>query len=179
MKEPQLSVSNRVVMFMDIHEFSIVMNGLGKNRYGFLQQVYERLGAVIIEHQGEIIKYLGDGMLCIFAAGAEEAAVACALELRKAFDNLVTDSKISHDTELEIGIGSGEVAVGTFGHSSLRQKDVFGDEVMHTAVIGHHRGIAITENVYQQVRDRYATRPLPELRVKWQAEPLRVWEIVE
>ena len=69
MGEPKLSMSNCVVMFMDIHEFSIVMNGLGKNRYGFLQQVYERLGDVIVEHQGEIIKYLGDGLLCIFAGG--------------------------------------------------------------------------------------------------------------
>ena len=179
MKEPQISVSNRVVMFMDIHEFSIVMNGLGKNRYGFLQQVYERLGDVIVEHQGEIVKYLGDGLLCIFAGGDEETAVACALELRRAFANLVREKNISHDTELEIGIGSGEVALGTFGHRSLRQRDVVGAEVMHSAVIGHHRGIAITENVYRRVQDSYTTRQLPELPVKWQDEPLRVWEIIE
>jgi adenylate cyclase len=179
MKGSQLSVRRCVVMFMDIHEFSIVMNGLGKNRYGFLQQVYERLGDVIVEHHGEIIKYLGDGLLCIFAGGAEVAAVACALELRRAFADLVREKNISHDTELEIGIGSGEVAVGIFGHSSLQQKDVFGDEVMHSAVIGHHRGIAITENVYRRVQDSYTTRQLPELPVKWQDEPLRVWEIIE
>lgn len=166
-------------MFMDMHDFSIVMHALGKNWYGFLQQVYETLGDVIVEHQGEIIKYLGDGILCIFPAGAEKAAVACALELRKAFANLVLESKISHETELEIGIGSGEVALGTFGHSSLQQRDVVGDEVMHSTVIGHHRGIAITENVYRRVQGSYTTRQLPELRVKWQAEPLRVWEIVE
>ena len=55
---------------------------------------------------------------------------------------------LPRETELEIGIGSGEVEVGTFGHQSLRQKDVFGQEVNCTAVIGHHRGIAITETVY-------------------------------
>ena len=40
-------------------------------------------------------------------------------------------------------------------------------------------GIALTENVYDKVKFKYKTAKLPEFKVKWQDEPLRVWEITE
>jgi class 3 adenylate cyclase len=163
---------------MDIHNFSIAANVLGKSQYEFLQTVYEKLGDVIVEHGGEILKYLGDAILCIFSAGSENQAVECALELRKTFSDIVGERGLS-ETELEIGIGSGEVGVGVFGHESLKQKDVFGEEVNRAAMIGHHRGIAMTESVYDKIKARYETRRLSDRKVKWQDEPLRVWEIVE
>lgn len=163
---------------MDIHNFSIAAHTLGKDQYDFLQQVYEKLGDVIVEHGGEILKYMGDAILCIFPSGSENQAVGCALELRETFSNIVGERDLA-ETELEIGIGSGEVGIGIFGHESLRQKDVFGEEVNRAATIGHHRGIAITGNVHDQVETNYATRRLPDRKVKWQDEPLRVWEIVE
>jgi adenylate cyclase len=173
------AVKDQVVVFMDIHDFSIAANTLGKGQYDFLQQVYEKLGDVIVEHGGDILKYMGDAILCIFPSGAENQAVECALELRKTFSNIVGERYLSPEIELEIGIGSGEVGIGIFGHKSLRQKDVFGEEVNRAAIIGHHRGIAITENVHDKVKTNYATRRLPDREVKWQDAPLKVWEIVE
>ena len=170
---------NHVVLFTDIHDFSIVANILRENQYSFLQEVYEKLGDIIVAYNGEIIKYMGDAILCIFPANSENEVVKCALELRKAFGDIVHARNILHDTELEIGIGSGEVGVGLFGHKSLRQKDVFGEEVNRVAMIGHYRGIAITESVYDKVRTEYRTGRLTKFPVKWQGEPLRVWEIME
>lgn len=174
-----VAVEDRVVMFMDIHDFSIAVNTLGDNVYGFLQEVYEELGDIIVEHRGEIIKYMGDAILCVFPADSESQTIACALGLRKAFSNAAREWGVPPDTELEIGIGSGEVVTGIFGHRSLRQRDVFGEEVNRAATIGHHRGIAITESVYDRIKTDYETRKLPGFRVKWQDEPLEIWEIVE
>jgi class 3 adenylate cyclase len=61
----------------------------------------------------------------------------------------------------------------------LRQWDVFGEVVNRVAMIGHHRGVAITERVYERVRDTYAARRLPDVVLKWQEEPLKVWEVEE
>ena len=182
MKDRTIMIESRVILFMDIHNYSIVVNALRKDhkdQYGFLQKVYETLGDIIVAHKGEIIKYMGDALLCVFSADSENEAAKCSLELRKAFSNIVSRSNVPTDTELEIGMGSGEVGIGVFGHESLRQKDVFGEEVNRAAMIGHHRGIAITERVYEKIKTNYATRKLPELEVKWQDEPLKVWEIVE
>jgi class 3 adenylate cyclase len=52
--------------------------------------------------------------------------------------------------ELEVGIGAGQVAVGECGHRTLRQRDVFGEEVNRTARIGHYRSVAITGRVYSR-----------------------------
>lgn len=41
------------------------------------------------------------------------------------------------------------------------------------------QGIAIAERVYDQVGAMYETRRLPDLKVKWQDEPLEVWEMAE
>lgn len=175
-----VTVKNQVVVFMDIHNYSIVINRLGKNQHSrFLQEIYEKLGDIIVEYNGEIIKYLGDAILCVFPADSENDVIQCALNLRKAYSDIIRMRDISQDTELEIGITSGTVEVGIFGHKSLRQKDIFGDEVNRAATIGHHRGIAITENVYDKVKSNYKTAKLPEFKVKWQDEPLQVWEIME
>jgi class 3 adenylate cyclase len=141
--------------------------------------MYETLGDIVVEHKGEIVKYLGDGMLCVFPTGSENEAVACSLKLRGAFSELIKRRGLPSSTELEIGIGSGKVAIGVFGHASLRQKDVFGEEVNRAAMIGHHPGIAITERVYDRVRMKHETRRLPDFSVKWQEEPLKIWEVVE
>ena len=179
MKNPDITRENRVVLFTDVHNCSIAFNTLAERSYSFLQEMYEGLGDIIVEHKGEIVKYMGDAMLCVFPAGSENEVVACCLKLRKAFSDLMSGRGLPGDIELEIGIGSGEVVMGMFGHRSLMQKDVFGEEVNRAATIGHHRGIAVTERVRDKVKRKYGTRRLPDFRVKWQREPLKVWEIVE
>ena len=174
----RISVENRVIMFMDVHNYSVAVTALGEKLYGFLQETYERLGDIIVAHNGEILKYLGDAILCVFPADCKKDAIDCARELREAFADLVKERGLPPDTELEIGIGSGEVEVGLFGHRSLLQKDVFGQAVNQAAVIGHHRGIAITENVYERIKAEYETNRLPDFEIKWQDEPLKVWEVV-
>ena len=179
MTTPGIKIENRVILFMDVHNFSIALNALAENPCSFLQEMYEGLGDKIVEHKGEIVKYLGDAMLCVFPAGSERDAVECSLKLRKAFTDIASRRGLPPDMELEVGIGSGEVVTGVFGHRSLRQWDVFGEEVNRVATIGHHRGIAITERVYDEVKMKYETRQLSDFRLKWQDEPLKVWEVVE
>jgi hypothetical protein len=99
--------------------------------------------------------------------------------MRKAYASVVRKRKVSHATELEVGIGAGEVEIGMFGHESLVRKEVFGEVVNWVAKIGHHRGIAITEGVYDEVKANYETRRLPDFKAKWRDEPLRIWEVVE
>jgi len=43
----RVAVEDRVIMFMDIHDFSIALNTLGDSVYDFLQEVCEELAAII------------------------------------------------------------------------------------------------------------------------------------
>ena len=172
-----ITVEEHVVLFADVHDYSKISRALGVDAYGFLQEMYEKLGDIIVEHGGTIVKYLGDALLCVFPADAENKAVDCALKLRPAFAQIVSHRGLFIETELEIGIASGPVATGTFGHRSLLQWDVLGEEVIRAETIGHHRGIAITVCVHDRVKSNYPVRRLPDFNVKWQTEPLKVWEV--
>lgn len=168
-----------VILFTDIHHFSLASKILAERLYDFLQELYETLGDIVIGHQGELIKYFGDGLLCVFPIDLEHKAIEGAISMRKAFTEMVRQWELPGETELEVGISEGEVGEGIFGHQTLRQRDIFGEVVSQAAMIGHHRGIAITEQVYDKVKDMYAVRPLPDVILKWQEEPLKVWEIDE
>ncbi len=169
--------SHQVIMFLDIHDYSILMNIMGSNHARFLQGLYERLGESIVAHQGEILKYLGDGILCLFPEGMEVEAVLCGMDLRTTFQEFVRSWQISHETELEVGISAGEVIRGIFGHESFQQKDAFGDAINVAAKIGHHQGIAVTQAVHQAIQGRFETTRLPDIAVKWRDAPIKVWEV--
>jgi len=174
-----IRIEKHVILFTDLHEYSCVCKELGAgNTLAFTQEFYEVMGDIIVAHQGDIIKYLGDAILCIFPAGSEIETVQCALEMRTAYAELVKRRNIAHDTELEVGINTGDVEIGIVGHASFRTKDVFGEHVNRAAMIGHHRGVAVTDDVHRAIARRYTTAPLPDRKLKWQAEPLKVWEIL-
>ena len=177
--DPELGRETRVILFWDLHNYSVAARQLGARQASFLQESYERMGEIVVSHGGTIVKYLGDSMLCVFPERGESQAVGCALEMRPAFAALAQEWRLPADTELEVGIASGEVATGVFGHRSLRMWDVFGETVSVAATIGHHEGIAVTEGVRDAVHGAHETRRLPDLKVKWQDEPLRIWEVVE
>lgn len=169
-------IEEHVIMFIDVHNYSLAFEGLLES-YHFLQAMYEKLGDLIVRADGEIIKYLGDAILCLFPAGRVIQAVACGQHMRQAFAELVVSSGLPEEIVLEVGIGAGPVVVGECGHRSLRQRDVFGDEVNYVARIGHYRGVAITERVYEQVKDHYKTQRLPDLTTKRAGQVLKVWAV--
>jgi class 3 adenylate cyclase len=109
----------------------------------------------------------------------ENQAVDCARKLRPAFSEMVKRRGLSVETELEIGLGSGPVAVGTWGHRSHLQQDVMGQAVIQAEMIGHHQGIVVTERVYDRVKSNYAARKLPDFTEKGRAGLLAVWEVSE
>lgn len=175
-----IQIVERVILFTDLHDFSIGMKELGETKTAaeFIQSYYELCGDAIVAHGGMIIKYIGDAVLATFPEGGEENAVLAAIDARRGFGVLLEKYGITHRVEVEAGIGSGPVAFGEYGHSSHREIDVFSDTVNQTARIGHHIGIAVLKPVYEAVKTTFECRKLPDTTVKWLSEPLESWEIV-
>ncbi len=178
MVDSEMTIEERVVVFVDVHNFSLALEGLLESS-DFLQAMYERLGDLIVGHGGEIIKYMGDSILSLFPAGCEVEAVACGLDMRRAFADMMRRSGLPGETELEVGIGAGQVVVGECGHRTLRQRDVFGEEVNRAMCIGHYRGVALTEPVHERVKGSYPTAQQPDVETKRPGRPLKVWAIKE
>jgi len=172
-----------VVVFTNARSFSRAMNETGSGRMlEFLDEMYARLGEEVVRRGGEVIKYLGDGLLAVFAVNddapaATRRAVEAGVAMRRAYAELVSRHGLRVATELEVGVSLGRCERGIVGHESLRCADVFGEAVSVAAVIGHHRGIAVTAQVREALGSRFATTQLPHATVKWLDAPLELWEI--
>ena len=170
-------MEEKVILFTDVHEFSIVMKELRERTWEFLDELYHRIGDEVVSRHGVLIKYLGDGVLCTFPPDAVVAAVECGLAIRPAYAEMVRQFGITHQTDLEVGIDVGPVDSGTLGHPSLRGYDVFGQAVNRAATIGHYRGVAITDDVKSRLPDSVECTRLPDQRLKWQDDQLVVWAV--
>jgi adenylate cyclase len=169
----------RVVLFCDISGFMRLSGSLGSAMPGFLQAFYELVGNTVVERGGTLIKYLGDAVLSVFPGGREPDAVKCAIRLRHDFAVLVHTHAPGDAARLEAAISSGEVVQGTFGHSSLRTEDILGEAVAQASVLNRVPGIVVTEAVKNALGGTFLTKQLPPLPVKWGAQPIQAWQIIE
>jgi len=167
-----------VLFFCDAHDFSKAMVELGGGYPDFIQRYYEQVGEAVVSRGGELVKYIGDAIFAAFPAGREKDAVECAREMRQRYQAAIREFGVRTDSDLEVGIGCGEVVTGVFGHESLRTRDVFGERVNEVTVIMHHRGIAVTEDVQKKLASEYRLQRLPDVKPKWAAKPMAVWEVL-
>jgi adenylate cyclase len=123
------------------------------------------------EHNGRIVKLMGDGMLIEFPSivDAVRAAVATQQALTEHNSSLPEDRRI----EFRVGINLGDVVIDG--------DDIQGDGVNVAARLeglAQPGGICISEGVYEQVRDRLDLpfQDLGEKEVKNIARPVRVWQ---
>ena len=91
---------------------------------------------VIARYQGTIDEFIGDAILVIFGAPVRradhaEAAVACAVAMQLAMDDVNESNRRDGLPELEMGIGvnTGEVVVGNIGSETRAKYGVVGSSV--------------------------------------------------
>ncbi len=118
----------------------------------------------ITEHNGRIIKLMGDGTLVEFASVVD--AVNCAIAIQSAL------AKSERTIRLRIGINLGDVIV--------EGEDIYGDGVNIAArleTLANPGGICVSGAVYEQVRDRVESlfEDMGDQVVKDIDRPVRVW----
>ena len=175
----RFAVGEKVILFCDIHNFSKIMIEVGSRYASFVQSYYSRIGEDIVAGGGRIVKYMGDAILAVFGKDRELQAIACANRMRSTYLVILKSRRLTVPSELEVGINSGKVSTGEFGHDTLKAFDVFGPAVNEAAMIMHYRGIAITENVRRKVSTRIKLKELPSKKLKWQSVSLRIWAVLE
>jgi len=125
----------------------------------------------LAEHNGRIVKLMGDGMLAEFPSVVDAVRVAVESQQALAEHNagLPEDKRI----EFRVGINLGDVVIDG--------DDIQGDGVNIAARLeglAEAGGICISGSVYEQVRDRmdFKFEDLGEQEVKNIARPVRVWQ---
>ncbi|MCA9662676.1 MAG: hypothetical protein KC486_30330 [Myxococcales bacterium] len=115
------------VMFADIRGFTAIAARLTPAAcFAFVNRVFGEIGPLIREGGGYIDKYLGDGFLALFPAGADDAvATAVAIQRRLSELSAADGSRI----RLGVGLHTGEVMVGTVGERERIEVTALSDVV--------------------------------------------------
>ena len=127
----------------------------------------------IAEHNGRIVKLMGDGMLVEFASVVD--AVHAAVETQEAVTKHNADLPEDRRIEFRVGVNLGDVVIDG--------DDIHGDGVNVAARLENHAepgGICVSGKVYEEVRDRTELpfEDLGEQEFKNIDRPVRVWRWV-
>lgn len=125
------------VLFADIRNFTEISAHLPPGRVvEMLNNFFDLMIDVIRKYRGTVDKLIGDEVLATFGTTRERAddterALACALEMQLAMDQVNARNQASGLPALEIGIGinTGDVMVGNIGSEKHSNYSVIGKHV--------------------------------------------------
>jgi class 3 adenylate cyclase len=121
-----------LIGFTDLRAFLRVARELetSSKLFAFLDELAERMEAVVSESSGRILKYIGDAALIIFPGDNADPGIRTLLELKSAVDDHITSK--GFDSRLAVAAHFGEATAGPFGPE--KRLDIFGESVNRAAV---------------------------------------------
>jgi adenylate cyclase len=118
------------VMFVDVRDFTPrAERSSARETVAFLNDFFETVVPVVLEHGGHANKFLGDGVLAVFGAPERledhaDRAVGCARAIGAA-----VQERFRGEVRVGMGINSGPVVVGSVGGGGRLEFTVIGDAV--------------------------------------------------
>lgn len=180
---------NITMFFSDLSGFSSIAEKMTPSELVALMNDYLSAMTDIIEsHGGYVDKYIGDSIVAMFGAPADDPdharnAVAAALQCRERLEELNENHPAFRGRGLahRIGLNSGEAVVGNIGSRRRFNYTVMSDTVnLASRLEGANKYfgtvIMASEMTVNQSRSAYIWRELDMVRVQGRDEPIRVYE---
>jgi adenylate cyclase len=152
--------------------------------------------APIVENDGVIDKYMGDGVMSFwcqpFVEEGAQAKLACQAALSQ-FDQLnVLHGRLPDVTglrrdlpeiEIRIGLASGEAIVGSIGSEYAKNFTVMGDTVniasrLEGANKVYGTRVLVCEETWNRAGESFEMREIDSIAVQGKIEPLRIFELL-
>lgn len=173
------------VLFADIRSFTSISERMTPEQiFTFLNAYLHRAGPLIRENGGFVDKYIGDAVMSLFPAKADDAlraAIALQHEVRL-FNRRLADDGIA-PIALGAGLHYGELMLGTIGEPGRMETTVISDAVniaarMETATKLYGCSILLSRQTVETLyeKDRFLLRPLGSVRVKGKAIDVDLYE---
>ena len=180
---------NVTMFFSDLSGFSSIAETMTPGELVTLMNEYLSAMTDIIEaHGGYVDKYIGDSIVAMFGAPADDpahaqhavrAALKCHAKLAEL--NAGHAAFAGHGLSHRIGLNSGEAVVGNIGSRRRFNYTVMSDTVNVASRLegaNKYYGTAImaSETTMAQTRETFAWRELDAIRVQGRGEAIRVFE---
>jgi adenylate cyclase len=111
----RVKTSRVVLLFTDLTGSTALYTHHGDAKaYCFVQEHFAVLEPAIERHAGAVVKTLGDAVMATFVE--EEAAIAAAIEMQRAYARFARDREEAHGVQLCIGLFSGPAYLVNANH---------------------------------------------------------------
>lgn len=174
MAEERVQRKLAAILAADVVGYSRLM---GEDEAGTLSALNELratlIDPAIAEHQGRIVKLMGDGALVEFASVVD--AVECAVSIQRDMAERTDDIPDSKQITFRIGVNLGDVII--------EGDDIYGDGVNIAARLeglAEPGGVCISGSAFEQVRDKLAVgfEDLGEQQVKNIDRPVQAYRVL-
>ncbi len=176
------------VMFSDLRDFTTISETMTpQENFDFVNAYLTRVGPVVRDHRGFIVKYLGDGIMAVFPEQADDAVRAGIEKLNKVAEyNAYRKTRGRLPIQVGIGVNTAYMMVGMVGESNRIQGDAFSDDVNLTSRLEgltkfYQISFIITAETEKRLTDADAhkIRFLDKVRVKGKNEAVELYEVFD
>lgn len=179
------------ILFADVRGFTSMSEKMAPERVvEYLNDLFEPMNEIIFEHEGTIDNIIGDCLMAIWNAPADqedhaERAVRAGLAMLTGLKRLQKEWEAQGRPLLSMGVGinTGEVVVGNVGSASRKQYTVIGDDVnlaarLESLTRQYQVDIIIGEATYNIIKEKVRARHLGEVIVKGKSKPVAIYEVL-
>jgi adenylate cyclase len=179
------------IFFSDLANFTTLSERFEPERIvSLLNEYFTEMSQVILDSQGVIDKYQGDGIMAFWgapisledhAARACLAALECQARMNKINESLTREG--IPPLSMRIGLHSGDAVVGNMGSAQRFDYTIIGDNVnLASRLEGVNKQfgtkVIISESTYLHAEGRIEVRELDLIAVKGKEKPIRIYELL-
>jgi adenylate cyclase len=175
------------VVFVDLRGFTaFAETSEPEEVMGVLREYHAEMGRLILEHEGTLERFTGDGMMIFFNDPVEipnpgERAIRMAISMRDLVAGLAARwRKRGWDLALGVGIAQGYATIGAIGFEGRVDYGAIGTVTNLAARLCGEAGggqILISARVAAAVEDMIEAEDVGPLALKGLARPVPVWSV--
>jgi len=180
------------VFFSDIEGFTSIAESLETEKLmALLTEYFDSLSKILMKNQGNIDKFIGDGIMALWGAPQELSSHAqngcqAALECQRflvSFNQKLTSQGLP-PLPTRIGIDSGEAIVGNVGTAERMNYTAMGNIVNTASRLQgvnkiYHTRILISERTKRRIGSNFLVRPLDIAELKGKKEKTLIYELMD
>ncbi|HUF91523.1 MAG TPA: response regulator [Candidatus Limnocylindria bacterium] len=176
------------VAFLDLRGFTAFAETADPEEVmGVLRDYHAAMGRIILEHEGTLERFTGDGMMIFFndpvpVPDAQERAVRMAVAMRQAVHRLMEGwRKRGYDLAFGIGIARGYATIGAIGFEGRWDYGAIGVVTNLAArLCGEAKAgeILVSRRLWGAVEDLVEVEPAGELTLKGFSRPVSAFNVL-
>ncbi len=176
------------VIFLDLRGFtSFAETAEPEEVMGVLREYHTEMGRLILEHEGTLERFTGDGMMIFFndpvpVPDAAQRAIRMAVAMRERVDELLVKwRKRGYDLDFGVGIAQGYATIGAIGFEGRLDYGAIGTVTNMAARLcgeAKPRQILVSQRVFGAVEDLVEIEELGGLTLKGFSKPVSAFNVL-